>query len=104
MRALKSVLGTPLMREPRQIAYERLTLIEVVARFLTMLRARAEAETSQRFEVALSGKPGLGVDLDYDQVARGEERYSKCPYRKRDDEAEMRKHVDSNWKRILPRW
>lgn len=29
MRALKSVLGTPLMREERQIAYERLTLIDV---------------------------------------------------------------------------
>ena len=34
MRALKSVLGTPLMREKRQVAYETLTLIEVVARNL----------------------------------------------------------------------
>jgi glucarate dehydratase len=47
---------------------------------------------------------GLGVKLDYDQVARGVERYNKLPYRKRDDEAEMQKHVDPNWKRILPRW
>ena len=47
---------------------------------------------------------GLGVELDYDQVARGRERYAKCPYRKRDDEAEMRKHIDPNWKRQLPRW
>ncbi len=57
MRALKSVLGTPLMREKRQIAYERLTLIEVVARFLQMIRERAEAETGQTFDVALSGRP-----------------------------------------------
>jgi hypothetical chaperone protein len=57
MRALKSVLGTPLMREKRPIAYERLTLIEVVARFLRMLRERAEAETNQTFDVALSGRP-----------------------------------------------
>ncbi len=57
MRALKSVLGTPLMREKRQIAYERLTLIEVVARFLRMLRERAEAETGQAYDVALSGRP-----------------------------------------------
>ena len=60
-----------------------------------------------RFEnggVRITDKPGLGVDLDYDQVARGEERYRKLTYRKRDDEAEMRKHVDPNWKRILPRW
>ena len=54
--------------------------------------------------VVIPDKPGLGVELDYDQVARGEERYRKLPYRKRDDELEMQKHVDPNWKRILPRW
>jgi glucarate dehydratase len=54
--------------------------------------------------VQIPDRPGLGVDLDYDQVARGRERYSKIPYRKRDDEAEMRLHVDPDWKRILPRW
>jgi glucarate dehydratase len=54
--------------------------------------------------VRIPEKPGLGVELDYDQLARGRERYSKCAYRKRDDEAEMRKHVDANWKRVLPRW
>jgi len=57
MRALKSVLGTSLMREKRQIAYERLTLIEVVARFLQMIRERAEAETGQNYHAALSGRP-----------------------------------------------
>jgi len=54
--------------------------------------------------VRIPDKPGLGVDLDYDQLARGRERYSKIPYRKRDDEAEMRKHVDPDWRRVLPRW
>ena len=54
--------------------------------------------------VRIPDRPGLGVSLDYDQVARGRERYRKIPYRKRDDEAEMRKHVDSGWKRVLPRW
>jgi glucarate dehydratase len=60
-----------------------------------------------RFEdgcVRIPDQPGLGVDLDYDQIARGCERYRKLPYRKRDDEAEMRAHVDSNWRRVLPRW
>ena len=57
MRALKSVLGTSLMREKRQIAYERLTLLEVVAKFLQMIRERAEAETRQIYDVALSGRP-----------------------------------------------
>ena len=60
-----------------------------------------------RFEngaVKIPDKPGLGVTLDYDQLARGRERYEKIAIRKRDDEAEMRKHVDPNWKRVLPRW
>jgi len=54
--------------------------------------------------VKIADKPGLGVELDYDQLARGKERYKNCKYRKRDDEAEMRKHVDPGWKRVLPRW
>ena len=54
--------------------------------------------------VAIPEKPGLGVELDYDRLAKGRERYEKLSYRNRDDEAEMRKHVDPNWKRILPRW
>jgi glucarate dehydratase len=55
-------------------------------------------------KIAIPDKPGLGVELDYDQLARGRERYARCPYRKRDDEAEMRKHVDPNWRRIPQRW
>lgn len=54
--------------------------------------------------VVLSDKPGLGVELDYDQLERGKERYRNVPYKKRDDEAEMRKHVDPAWRRKLPRW
>ncbi len=54
--------------------------------------------------VRIPDNPGLGVSLDYDQLERGKERYRKVPYRKRDDEAEMKKHVDPNWKRVLPRW
>jgi glucarate dehydratase len=54
--------------------------------------------------VRILDKPGLGVELDYDQLARGKERFEKCPYRKRDDVAEMRKYVDPKWERILPRW
>ena len=54
--------------------------------------------------VEIPERPGLGVELDYDQLARGCERYQKITLRKRDDEAEMRKHVDPNWKRVLPRW
>jgi glucarate dehydratase len=54
--------------------------------------------------VRIPDKPGLGIELDMDQVLRLNERYNKLPFRKRDDEAEMRKHVDPNWKRLIPRW
>lgn len=57
MRALKSVLGTPLMREKRLIVHERLTLIEVVARFLAEVRTRAGAATGQTYGTVLSGRP-----------------------------------------------
>ena len=54
--------------------------------------------------VTIPEKPGLGVELDYDQLERGKERYLQVPYKKRDDEAEMRKRIDPDWKRVLPRW
>lgn len=57
MRALKSILGTPLAREPRRILNERVTLIEIIARFLTAIRERAEAHTHMTFDTALSGRP-----------------------------------------------
>lgn len=57
MRALKSVLGAPLLHEQRQIGGKRRTLAEVVTAFLAELRARAEAATGRRHRHALSGRP-----------------------------------------------
>jgi glucarate dehydratase len=54
--------------------------------------------------IAVPEKPGLGVTLDYDQLARGRERYERCGYRTRDDAHEMRKRIDPNWKRTVPAW
>lgn len=54
--------------------------------------------------VRVTDAPGLGVTLDHDQLARGRERYAHCAYRRRDDQAEMRRHVDPTWTRRLPRW
>lgn len=59
MRALKSILGKPLAREPRRLLNEKLTLIDVIARFLTELRQRAEAATGQSYDAVLSGRPVL---------------------------------------------
>ena len=57
MRAMKSVLGTPLIREKKQFGPVRMTLMEVIARFLAEVKARAEAQCGQSFDVALSGRP-----------------------------------------------
>lgn len=77
MRALKSVLGTPLMHERRQIAYEKITLIEVVARFLSTIKSRAEVATGLTFEQALSGRP-VHFHPDQDRSARAEEDLRKA--------------------------
>ncbi len=57
MRALKSLLGTPLMREERLLGGERVDFIEVTARFLREVKGRAEAACHQEFSHALSGRP-----------------------------------------------
>ena len=57
MRAMKSVLGTPLIREKKQFGQVRMTLMEVIARFLAEVKARAEAHCGHSFDVALSGRP-----------------------------------------------
>jgi glucarate dehydratase len=57
-----------------------------------------------RGSVRIPDRPGLGVELDHDRLARARERYEQIPFRKRDDEEEMRKHVDPAWRRVVPRW
>jgi glucarate dehydratase len=54
--------------------------------------------------VEIPERPGLGVELDHDQLARGKERYRWLPYHKRDDEAEMKRRVDPEWRSVIPRW
>jgi hypothetical chaperone protein len=57
MRALKSVLGTPLLHEPRLIGGKRRSLAEVIAAFLAELRSRAERLAGTGFAGVLSGRP-----------------------------------------------
>ena len=57
MRALKRVLGTSLMHEKRQILNERVTFIDIIARFLRQIKIRAEIETGLRFDRVISGRP-----------------------------------------------
>ena len=57
MRALKSILGTSLMRERRQIMGQSLTFIDIIGRFLAEVKAQAEASCYQEFPFVLSGRP-----------------------------------------------
>jgi len=57
MRALKRVLGTPLMHEKRQILNERLTFVEIIGSFLRKLRETAEAERGGSCTSVVSGRP-----------------------------------------------
>ncbi len=57
MRALKSVLGTSIMHEPRRLMDEQINFIEIISRFLREIKARAEAASGLTFTTALSGRP-----------------------------------------------
>ncbi|MDQ1901343.1 Hsp70 family protein [Paracoccus sp. WLY502] len=77
MRALKSVLGTPLLGESRLIAGRRRTLADVIAAFLTELRQRAEAVTGQPQTRVLSGRP-VRFHADPDRDAQAEADLRDC--------------------------
>ena len=85
LRGLKSILGTPLARERRQFLKERLTLIEIIARFLGEIRQRSEKHTGQSFDTALSGRPvkfhSESDDRDQQAEADLREAYSLAGFR-----------------------
>jgi hypothetical chaperone protein len=78
MRALKSVLGGPLLNETRMIGGRRQTLAEVIAAFLRALRVRAEAATGARYRRALSGRPVHFHTADPVRDARAEADLRSC--------------------------
>jgi len=57
LRALKRVLGTALLHEPRQLLNRRLTLADLVAAFLARVKAAAETATGQTYDTVVSGRP-----------------------------------------------
>ena len=57
MRAMKSVLGTSLLHEPRLIGGKRRSLAEIITQFLAQVKHRAEAAAGQEFTHVLSGRP-----------------------------------------------
>lgn len=78
MRALKSVLGTPLLHEERLVAGRRRSLAAIITAFLTTLRERAESASGLAFRRALSGRPVHFHSKDAAQDARAEADLRGC--------------------------
>jgi len=78
MRALKRVLGTTLIHEPRQILNESVTLADIIARFLAQLKDRAETETGRRFDKVLSGRPVVFHGASDPREAQAEADLRRC--------------------------
>ncbi|WP_295532815.1 Hsp70 family protein [uncultured Thioclava sp.] len=78
MRALKSVLGLPLLHETRLIGGKRRTLSSIITAFLGQIKARAEAQTGQPFTHALSGRPVHFHSNDPERDARAETDLRAC--------------------------
>ncbi len=57
MRALKRVLGTSLMHEPRQILNKRVTFVDVIGQFLREIKLRSERDAGRAFPHVVSGRP-----------------------------------------------
>lgn len=62
MRALKSILGTSLMKETTQVGRDRMTFQGLIARFLRHLRSRIEAHQGALPEHVVLGRPVFFVD------------------------------------------
>ncbi len=78
MRALKRVLGTSLMHERRQILNERLTFVDIIARFLAEVKALAEAEAGVTFDRVLSGRPVVFHGVGDPREAKAEADLRAC--------------------------
>lgn len=64
MRALKSILGTSLMKETTQVGRDRMTFQGLIGRFLRHLRERLEARSGGVPDHVVLGRPVFFVDGD----------------------------------------
>ncbi len=78
MRALKSVLGLPLLHETRLIAGRRRSLSGIITEFLSELRQRSETATGLTFTQALSGRPVHFHSADAAKDAQAEADLRAC--------------------------
>jgi hypothetical chaperone protein len=73
MRALKSILGSPLINEETSLGGRKVPLTEVVEIFVRHLKDKAEAFTGQEITAVVHGRPVRFVDDDDKADARAQE-------------------------------
>lgn len=78
MRALKRVLGKPVMHEKRRILNETVSFVDIIARFLAVIKERAEASAGHSFDTALSGRPVHFHDQGAVMDAQAEDDLRQC--------------------------
>jgi hypothetical chaperone protein len=72
MRALKSILGTGLMKDTTQVGRERLRFEAIIGRFLRHLRSRLEEEQGAAPDQIVLGRPVRFVDEDDEADAQAQ--------------------------------
>ncbi len=72
MRALKSILGSPLIDEKTALGYRQVALTEVVEIFIRHLKDKAEAFAGKEINAVVHGRPVRFVDDDNAADARAE--------------------------------
>ncbi len=72
MRALKSILGSPLIDEKTALGHRRVALTEVVEIFIRQLKTRAEAYAGEEIVSVVHGRPVRFVDGDDDADAKAQ--------------------------------
>lgn len=73
LRSLKSALGNALIDETTQVGRKRLRFTEVIARYLELLKARAQEAAGAELTQVVHGRPVHFVDGDPDGDAKAED-------------------------------
>jgi len=73
MRALKSILGSPLIDETTALGHKKVALTEVVEIFIRHLKAKAEAFADAEISAVVHGRPVRFVDRDDKADAKAQE-------------------------------
>src|SRR5215472_7080547 len=73
MRALKSILGSPLIDETTALGHKKVALTEVVEIFIRHLKAKAEVSADAEISAVVHGRPVRFVDRDDKADARAQD-------------------------------